>query len=75
MTLRLPLNELQTIGGDCLVAMLQVEGSGPILGGGVRARVAPPLFPKTKGPAFAGPFEWPLRSGPGSREDPGGLGG
>jgi hypothetical protein len=32
MTLRLPLNELQTIGGDCLVAMLQVEGSGPILG-------------------------------------------
>ena len=32
MTLRLPLNELQTMGGDCLVAMLQVEGSGPILG-------------------------------------------
>jgi hypothetical protein len=32
MTLRLPLNDLQTIGGDCLVAMLQVEGSGPILG-------------------------------------------
>jgi len=32
MTLRLPLTELQTIGGDCLVAMLQVEGLGPILG-------------------------------------------
>lgn len=32
MTLRLPLNALQTIGGDCLVAMLQVDGSGPILG-------------------------------------------
>jgi len=32
MTLRLPLDELQTIGGDCLVAMLQVEGLGPILG-------------------------------------------
>jgi len=32
MTLSLPLTELQTMGGDCLVAMLQVEGSGPILG-------------------------------------------
>lgn len=32
MTLRLPLKELKTIGGDCLVAMLQVEGAGPILG-------------------------------------------
>ncbi len=32
MTLRLPLDELQTIGGDCLVAMLQVGGLGPILG-------------------------------------------
>jgi len=32
MALRLPLKDLQTIGGDCLVAMLQVEGSGPILG-------------------------------------------
>jgi hypothetical protein len=32
MTLRLPLNDLQTIGGDCLVAMLQVEDTGPILG-------------------------------------------
>jgi hypothetical protein len=32
MTLRLPLDELQTIGGDFLVAMLQVEGLGPILG-------------------------------------------
>ena len=32
MSLRLPLKDLQTIGGDCLVAMLQVEGSGPVLG-------------------------------------------
>jgi hypothetical protein len=32
MTLRLPLKELHTIGGECLVAMLQVEGSGPVLG-------------------------------------------
>ena len=32
MLLRLPLKDLQTKGGDCLVAMLQVEGSGPILG-------------------------------------------
>lgn len=32
MTLRLPLKELKAVGGDCVVAMLQVEGSGPILG-------------------------------------------
>jgi len=32
MELRLPLKDLRTIGGDCLVAMLQVEGAGPILG-------------------------------------------
>jgi hypothetical protein len=32
MTLRLPLKDLQTIGGDCLVAMVQVEGAGPVLG-------------------------------------------
>jgi hypothetical protein len=32
MELKLPLKELRTIGGDCLVAMLQVEGAGPILG-------------------------------------------
>jgi hypothetical protein len=32
MSLRLPLKDLYAIGGDCLVAMLQVEGSGPILG-------------------------------------------
>ncbi|MEM7399262.1 MAG: DUF1223 domain-containing protein [Pseudomonadota bacterium] len=31
-TLRLPLKDLHAIGGDCLVAMLQVEGAGPILG-------------------------------------------
>lgn len=33
MTLELPLNELETMGGDCLVALLQVEHAGPILGG------------------------------------------
>jgi hypothetical protein len=33
MTLRLPLKELKTLGGDCLFALLQVEDSGPILGG------------------------------------------
>lgn len=32
MSLRLPLKDLHAIGGDCLVAMLQVGGSGPILG-------------------------------------------
>lgn len=32
MTLRLPLKDLQTIGGDCLVTMLQVENAGPVLG-------------------------------------------
>ena len=32
MTLRLPLKDLKTIGGDCLVALLQVENGGPILG-------------------------------------------
>lgn len=32
MTLRLPLKDLETIGGECLVAMLQIEGAGPILG-------------------------------------------
>lgn len=32
MTLRLPLKDLKAVGGDCLVAMVQVEGSGPILG-------------------------------------------
>jgi hypothetical protein len=32
MSLRLPLKDLHAIGGDCMVAMLQVEGSGPILG-------------------------------------------
>jgi hypothetical protein len=32
MTLRLPLKDLKTMGGDCLVAMLQVENAGPILG-------------------------------------------
>ena len=32
MTLRLPLKDLKTGGGDCLVALLQVENAGPILG-------------------------------------------
>lgn len=32
MSLRLPLSDLHAIGGECLVAMLQVEGAGPILG-------------------------------------------
>ena len=30
--LRLPLKDLKTMGGDCLVALLQVENAGPILG-------------------------------------------
>ncbi|MGB6348352.1 MAG: DUF1223 domain-containing protein, partial [Methyloceanibacter sp.] len=32
MTLRLPLKDLKTMGGDCLFALLQVENTGPILG-------------------------------------------
>lgn len=32
MTLRLPLKDLRGIGGDCFVAMVQVENMGPILG-------------------------------------------
>jgi hypothetical protein len=32
MTLRLPLKDLKTIGGDYLVALVQVENAGPILG-------------------------------------------
>ena len=32
MTLRLPLKELKAMGGDCLIALLQVENAGPILG-------------------------------------------
>jgi hypothetical protein len=32
MTLRLPLKELKTMGGDCLFALLQVEDFGAILG-------------------------------------------
>jgi len=32
MTLRLPLKDLKTIGGDSLVALLQVENGGPVLG-------------------------------------------
>jgi hypothetical protein len=32
MTFRLPLKDLKTMGGDCLVALVQVENSGPILG-------------------------------------------
>jgi hypothetical protein len=32
MSIRLPLKDLKTMGGDCLVALVQVENSGPILG-------------------------------------------
>ena len=32
MTLRLPLKDLKAKSGDCLVALLQVENGGPILG-------------------------------------------
>ncbi len=32
MTLKLPLKELETRGGDCLIALVQVENAGPILG-------------------------------------------
>jgi hypothetical protein len=32
MTLRLPLKDLKTMGGDCVMALVQVENSGPILG-------------------------------------------
>ena len=32
MTLKLPLKDLKTMDGDCLVALLQVENGGPILG-------------------------------------------
>jgi hypothetical protein len=32
MTLHLPLKDLKTMGGDCLVALVQVENSGPVLG-------------------------------------------
>ena len=45
MTLRLPLKDLKTMGGDCLVAIFQVENAGPILG------AAPVRFPRRSGPA------------------------
>lgn len=32
MTLRLPLKDLKTMGGDCLIALLQMENGGPVLG-------------------------------------------
>jgi hypothetical protein len=32
MTLRLPLKDLKTVGGECLFALLQVEEAGPVLG-------------------------------------------
>ena len=34
MSLRLPLKDLRTAPGDFLVALLQVENCGPILGAG-----------------------------------------
>ena len=33
LTLRLPLKDLKTMGGDCLFVLLQEESTGPILGG------------------------------------------
>ena len=35
MTIRLPLNDLKTMGGDCLAALLQEGRTGPILGAAV----------------------------------------
>jgi len=35
MTIRLPLNDLKTMGGDCLAALLQEGHTGPILGAAV----------------------------------------
>jgi hypothetical protein len=32
ITLRLPLKDLKTRGGDYLMVLLQMEGAGPILG-------------------------------------------
>jgi hypothetical protein len=32
MTLRLPIKDLKTMGGDCVIALVQVESAGPILG-------------------------------------------
>jgi hypothetical protein len=32
LTLRLPLKDLKAIGGDCLIALVQVESYGPVLG-------------------------------------------
>ncbi len=32
LTLRLPLKDLKTMGGDCLIALVQVENAGPVLG-------------------------------------------
>ncbi len=32
MSIRLPLKDLKTMGGDCLVALVQVSNGGPILG-------------------------------------------
>ena len=39
MTLRLPLSDLKTIGGDCLVTVLQVENVGPVIGAAVYERM------------------------------------
>ena len=86
MTLRLPLKDLKTMGGDCLIALLQVENAGPILGAAeyeVAATAADRPSPerarsaaKKNGPA-TDPF-YAVASGmkwPGPREDPGGAGG
>jgi hypothetical protein len=42
MTLRLPLKDLKIMGGDCLVALLQVESIGPILGAAEYEQLDPP---------------------------------
>jgi hypothetical protein len=39
MTLRLPLKDLKTIGGDCLVTLLQAGSGGPILGAAYNEQV------------------------------------
>jgi hypothetical protein len=58
VTLRLPLKDLKAMGGDCLVALLQVENAGPILGA---AEYDPALAAKRNGPASRPVRRVPLR--------------
>jgi hypothetical protein len=60
MTLRLPLKDLKTMGGDCLFVLLQEENTGPILGA---AEFEQEDEGKSKG------------NGPVREKTPGGLGG